>query len=53
MKGLVELEPSIASVERAVKRWRSSGGVAVRWSNGDGVPVMVLPIAGCALTRSG
>ena len=47
-EGFVELEPSIASVERAVKRWRYSGGVAVKWSNGDGVPVMVLPVAGCA-----
>ena len=42
----MELEPSIASVERAVKRWRSSGGIAVKWSNSDGVPVMVLPVAG-------
>ena len=47
-EGLVELEPSIVSVERTVKRWRSSGGVAVKWSNNDGVPVMVLPVAGCA-----
>ena len=44
----MELKPSIASVERAVKRWRSSGGVAVKWSNGDGDPVMVLPVVGCA-----
>ena len=44
----MELEPSIASVERAVKRWRFSGGIAVKWSNSDGVPVMVLLIAGCA-----
>ena len=47
-EGLVELEPSIASVERAVKRWHSSGDVAVKWSNGDSVPVMVLPVAGCS-----
>ena len=47
-EGFVELEPSIASVERAVKRWRSSGGVAVKWSNGNDVLVMVFPIAGCA-----
>ena len=47
-EGLVELEPSIASVEKAVKRWSSSGGVAVKWSNNDDVSVMVLPIAGCA-----
>ena len=47
-EGLVELEPSIASVERAVKRWRSSGGVAMKWSNSDGVPVMVLFVAACA-----
>ena len=44
----MELEPSIVSIERAVKRCRSSDGVAVKWSNGDGVLVMVLPIAGCA-----
>ena len=43
----MELELSIASVERAVKRWRSSGGVAVKWSNGDGVSMMVLSVAGC------
>ena len=42
---MVELEPSIASVERAEKRWRSSGGVAVKWSNNNSVPVMVLPLA--------
>ena len=48
MEGLVELEPFITSVERAVKRWHSSGDVAVKWSNGDSVPVMVLPVACCA-----
>ena len=42
----MELEPSITSVERAVKRWRSSGGVAV--VNNDGVLMMVLPVAGYA-----
>ena len=48
MEGLLELEPSITSVERAVKRWCSSGDVAVKWSNNDDVSVMVLPVAGCA-----
>ena len=44
----MDLEPSMTSVERVVERWRSSGDVAMKWSNDDDVPVMVLSVAGCA-----